>query len=159
MNHILIDGLIIGNRRDFLLGRPLRIVCPRFARTEDNKLNPAKHSECLATRLVDALPEALPFVSISCFWIVQDRLYRWAFGSIKEIVNIDHVDPGSGADSAQKLLCENHVLEVTEPKEVIPSRSCREPIGRRGRGECDLNAATPEKQHIRVPSKVLHGRF
>src|SRR5208282_5716914 len=125
---------------------------PGFPRTEDNKLSSAKHGKCFANRLVDTLPTALHLIPMSCFRIVQDHLHRWGFGSIKEIVNIDHVDLGLGADSAEKLLCENHVLIVTESHQVIPSRSCREPIHRRSRGECDLKAAIPEKQHVRVPS-------
>jgi hypothetical protein len=81
------------------------------------------------------------------------------FDSIKEIVNIDHVDSGLGANPAQKLLRENLVFEVSEPHQVIPSRSCREPIRRCSRGECHLKAAIPEKQHIRIPSKGLRRRF
>jgi hypothetical protein len=65
---------------------------------------------------VDSLPEAFDLVSTSRFRIVQDRLYRWGFGSFKETVNVDHVDSGFGLDPAEKPFRENHILPASEPE-------------------------------------------
>ena len=77
---------------------------------------PAKPGEVSANRLVDSLPEAFHFVSMSRFRIMQDRLDVWGFGSFKETVNVDHVDSGFGLDPAEKPFRENHILPVSEPQ-------------------------------------------
>jgi hypothetical protein len=69
-----------------------------------------------ANRFVDSLPEAFDLVSMSRFRIVQNRLYGCGFGSFKETVNIDHVDPGFGLDPAEKPFRENHILKVSKPQ-------------------------------------------
>jgi len=157
-NHIRIYKLIIGNRRDLLFDRP-SCVCPRLARTKNNEAIPAKRGKSFANRLVDSLPEALRLVSILGFWIVQDRLRGRGLPLRKKIVNIDHIDLGMGLNPAQNPLYEDYVLEVTETEQVIPRRSRREPIGGRGGGECDLKAAIPEEQHLRLFSKVNRRGF